>query len=98
MGSSVLGMTPFRIDIPQADLDDLHDRLARTRWPRQLPGEGWRRGVPVDYLRDLAEYWRTGFDWRAQEARLNEFPQFRWNDLHFVHARSPRPDALPLIL
>ena len=98
MASSVVGMTPFRIEIPQADLDDLHDRLARTRWSRQLPGEGWRRGVPVDHLRDLAEYWRTGFDWRAQEARLNELPQFRWKDLHFVHARSPQPDALPLIL
>ncbi|MEJ3745691.1 epoxide hydrolase [Actinomycetes bacterium KLBMP 9797] len=95
-------MTPFRIDIPQADLDDLRDRLARTRWTRQLPGDGWRRGVPVDYLRDLAEYWRTGFDWRAQEARLNEFPQFRTEidgqELHFLHVRSPEPDALPLIL
>jgi pimeloyl-ACP methyl ester carboxylesterase len=91
-------MTPFRIEIPQADLDDLHERLARTRWPSQLPGEGWRRGVPVDYLRDLADYWRTGFDWRAQEARLNELPQFQWEGLHFVHARSARPDALPVIL
>ncbi|WP_169814628.1 epoxide hydrolase N-terminal domain-containing protein, partial [Nocardia pseudovaccinii] len=67
---------PFRIDIPQADIDDLVDRLARTRWSAQLPGKGWERGVPVDYLRELAEYWRTGFDWRAQEAALNEFPQF----------------------
>jgi epoxide hydrolase len=95
-------MKPFRIDVPQSDLDDLRERLARTRWTRQLPGEGRQRGVPVDYLRDLAEYWRTGFDWRAQEARLNEFPQFTdeidGQEIHFLHVRSPRPDALPLIL
>ncbi|MFD8249459.1 epoxide hydrolase family protein [Nocardia sp. NPDC059691] len=93
---------PFRIEIPQSDLDDLHDRLARTRWAAQLPGTGWDRGVPVDYLRELAEYWRTGFDWRAQEAALNEFPQFKTHidglDVHFLHVRSPEPDATPLIL
>ncbi|MEU2253142.1 epoxide hydrolase [Nocardia xishanensis] len=93
---------PFRIDIPQADLDDLNDRLARTRWSARLPGAGWERGVPVDYLRELAEHWRTRFDWRAQEAALNEFPQFLTEidglDVHFVHVRSPEPDALPLLL
>ena len=93
---------PFRIDVPQADLDDLGERLARTRWPAQLPGGGWSRGVPVDYLKDLAEYWRTGFDWRAFEARLNAFPQFTTEidgiDVHFLHVRSPEPDALPLVL
>jgi pimeloyl-ACP methyl ester carboxylesterase len=93
---------PFRIDIPQADLDDLRDRLTRTRWPRQLPGEEWSRGVPVGYLTDLAEYWRSGYDWRRHEARLNEFPQFMTEidgqDIHFLHVRSPEPDALPLIL
>jgi pimeloyl-ACP methyl ester carboxylesterase len=93
---------PFRIEIPQSDLDDLRDRLARARWPRQLPGEGWSRGVPVGYLRDLAEYWRTGYDWREHEAKLNEFPQFMTEidgqDIHFLHVRSPEPDAIPLIL
>ncbi|MFJ9367808.1 epoxide hydrolase family protein [Nocardia sp. NPDC101769] len=93
---------PFRIAIPQSDLDDLVDRLARARWTRQLPGQGWERGVPVAYLRELAEYWRTEFDWRAQEAALNEFPQFRTEidglDVHFLHVRSDDPDALPLIL
>ncbi|MFF3222749.1 epoxide hydrolase family protein [Nocardia suismassiliense] len=93
---------PFRIDIAQADLDDLHDRLSRTRWSAQLPGAGRERGVPVAYLRELAEYWRTEFDWRAQEAALNEFPQFITEidglDVHFVHVRSPEPDAVPLIL
>ena len=60
---------PFRIDIPQTDLDDLHDRLARTRWPDELPGVGWDRGVPLDYLKELAEHWRTSYDWREWEAQ-----------------------------
>lgn len=93
---------PFRIDIPQADIDDLHDRLARTRWPAEVAGVGWERGVPQPYLKELAEYWHAGFDWRAQEAKLNEFPQFvteiDGQDIHFLHVRSPEPDALPLIL
>jgi pimeloyl-ACP methyl ester carboxylesterase len=93
---------PFRIDTPQADLDDLRDRLARTRWPSELPGPGWSRGVPVEYLLELAEYWRTGYDWREHEARLNELPQFVTDidgaSVHFLHVRSPEPDALPLIL
>ena len=67
---------PFRIEVPQAELDDLRQRLARTRWPDELPGVGWSRGVPLDYLKDLADYWAHGFDWRGQEARLNELPQF----------------------
>jgi hypothetical protein len=57
---------PFRIAIPQADLDDLRDRLARTRWPDELPGVGWNYGVPLDYVKNLTEYWRTGYDWRAR--------------------------------
>jgi epoxide hydrolase len=95
-------LRPFRIQIPQADLDDLHERLARTRWPDELPGAGWSRGVPLDYLRDLAEYWRTTYDWRGHEARLNEFPQFTTEidgqNVHFLHVGSPAPDALPLII
>ncbi|MGR6922917.1 epoxide hydrolase family protein [[Actinomadura] parvosata] len=93
---------PYRIDIPQAQLDDLHRRLAATRWPDELPGVGWSYGIPVGYMKKLAEYWRTGFDWRAAEARLNAFPQFTTRidgqNIHFVHARSPEPDALPLII
>ena len=93
---------PFRIDVPQAELDDLRDRLARTRWPDQVPGTGWDYGIPVDYVRDLAEYWRAGFDWRAAERRLNEFPQFTTTidgqNVHFLHVRSPEPDALPVIM
>jgi pimeloyl-ACP methyl ester carboxylesterase len=93
---------PFRVDIPQADLDDLRRRLEHTRWPDELPGAGWERGVPVGYLKGLAGYWATGYDWREQEARLNRHPQFRTGidgvDLHFLHVRSPEPDATPLLL
>jgi epoxide hydrolase len=93
---------PFSIEIPEADLDDLRGRLARTRWPSQLAGPGWSRGVPREYLRELAEYWRTDYDWRAHEAKLNELPQFTTTidgaNVHFLHLRSPEPDALPLIM
>ena len=93
---------PFRIEIPQTDVDDLRDRLARTRWADELPGVGWTRGVPLGYLRGLAEHWRSGFDWREREARLNRFPQFTTTidgqRIHFLHVRSPEPDALPLIV
>ncbi|WP_326938143.1 epoxide hydrolase family protein [Amycolatopsis cynarae] len=93
---------PFRIAVPQARLHDLKARLTATRWAPQLPGEGWRRGVPVAYLRELAEYWATGYDWRAQEARLNTFPQYTTVidglTLHFLHVRSANPQARPLLL
>ncbi len=86
---------PFRIEIPQADLDDLDARLARTRWPDELPEVGWDYGVPLEYVKGLAEYWRTGYDWRAWEARLNEYPQFTTTidgqNIHFLHVRSPEP-------
>ena len=92
---------PFRIEIPQADLEDLRSRLARTRWPVRPRVDDWSRGVPV-LLRQLATYWVTGFDWRAQEAALNEIPQFTTvidgQTIHFFHIRSPEPGALPLIL
>lgn len=92
----------FRIEVPEADLEDLRQRLARTRWPEEVPGVGWDYGVPLDYLRELADYWRTSYDWRKHEARLNEFPQFMTTIdgqvVHFLHVRSPEPDALPLII
>jgi epoxide hydrolase len=92
----------FRIDIAQADLDDLAGRLARTRWPSALPGPAWQRGVPVDYLRGLAAYWGDGFDWRAQEAHLNSYPQYTTRidgqKIHFLHVKSPEPHATPLLL
>jgi len=96
------GIRPFRIDIPQSELDELHDRLDRTRWPDELPGVGWAYGVPSGYLRDLVRYWRHEYDWRAAEARLNQWPQFTTEidgaQVHFAHIRSPEPDATPLII
>ncbi|MFJ7219480.1 epoxide hydrolase family protein [Amycolatopsis sp. NPDC098790] len=95
-------MREFRIDIPEAELTDLRRRLERTRWPAEPAGIGWERGVPAAYLRDLAEYWRTGFDWRAAERELNRHPQFVTEidgaNVHFVHVRSPEPSAVPLLL
>ncbi|MEE1791161.1 epoxide hydrolase [Streptomyces sp. BE308] len=95
-------MRPFRIDIPQEQIDDLHARLGATRWPDELPGAGWDRGVPLEYLKGLAEYWRTSFDWRAAEAELNRYPQFIEEidgaPVHFLHVVSPEPDATPLLL
>jgi pimeloyl-ACP methyl ester carboxylesterase len=99
-------LAPFRIDIPQADVDDLRDRLARTRWPIPVPGRDDRtdfgRGIPLGYLRELAEHWRDGFDWRTQEARLNEHEQLTTvvdgQTFHVVHARSANPGATPLML
>ncbi len=93
---------PFRVEIPQADLDDLRDRLARTRWPDELPGVGWSRGVPLGYLQELAADWRGSYDWRRHEATLNEHPQYTTTidgqTIHFLHVRSPEPDAAPLLL
>lgn len=93
---------PFRVDIPQADIDDLHARLDRTRWPDELPEVGWAYGVPRDYLMDLTRYWRHEYDWRAAEAALNQWPQFTTTidgaNIHFAHVRSPEPDAIPLII
>jgi epoxide hydrolase len=92
----------FRIDVPQEQLDDLHRRLDAARWPDEVPGVGWAQGIPLDYTRELAHYWRTTYDWRAQEARLNSFQQFRTeidgHDLHFIHVRSAESDAMPLVL
>lgn len=97
-----MDVKPFTIDIPQAVLDDLGDRLARMRWPDQLPGVGWTYGVPLDFVKDVTDYWRSGYDWRAWEARLNGYPQFTTTidgqNIHFLHVRSPEPNALPLIV
>ncbi|MEJ0017051.1 MAG: epoxide hydrolase family protein [Acetobacteraceae bacterium] len=95
-------MTPFTLHVPDADITDLRERLARTRFPDQAPGEPWAYGTEVAYLRGLAEYWRDGFDWRAQEARLNAFPQFKTAlhdiDLHFLHVPGKGPNPCPLLL
>jgi pimeloyl-ACP methyl ester carboxylesterase len=102
MSSEATAIEKFRIDVAQQDLDDLAERLARTRWPSVLPGPAWQRGVPVGYLRDLAAYWRDGFDWRAQEAQMNSVPQYTTQidgqTIHFQHIQSPEPHAIPLLL
>jgi len=94
-------MEAFRIEIPDQAVQDLAERLRGVRWPRQLPGAGWAKGVPVEYLRGIVERWQS-YDWRVWEARLNAYPQYttRIDDqtIHFLHVRSPEPDAVPLIL
>jgi pimeloyl-ACP methyl ester carboxylesterase len=95
-------ITPYSVDIPQSALDDLKERLGRTRWPDELPDMGWDLGVPLDYLKDLTEYWATTYDWRSQERTLNEFAQFTTviddQNVHFLHVRSSEPEALPLLI
>jgi microsomal epoxide hydrolase len=97
-----LEVTPFTVAVPEATLTDLQERLARTRLPEQIPGAGWYYGSELGYVRDLVAYWRDAYDWRAQEARINAFDQFLTTidgqRVHFVHQRSPEPDALPLLI
>ena len=92
----------FEIHVDDAVLGDLQYRLARTRFPDQVEGTGWEYGIPTTYLRELVEYWRDAYDWRAQEARLNELEHFRTRidgqSIHFIHARSAHEDALPLLI
>jgi pimeloyl-ACP methyl ester carboxylesterase len=92
---------PFTVDVPDADVRDLQARLANTRWPNDVVTD-WSRGVPTSYARSLAETWATRYDWKAQEARLNSFPQFTatidGQSIHFVHVRSKVEDATPLLL
>jgi pimeloyl-ACP methyl ester carboxylesterase len=93
---------PFRIAVPDAVLADLHERLARTRFPDEIPGSGWTYGTNLAYLRELVSYWRDRFDWRAVEARLNAFSQFRAHvgglGIHFIHERGVGPAPLPLVI
>lgn len=97
-----MSVTPFRVDFPDAALADLRERLSRTRFPDQAPGDPWAYGTDVGYLRDLIDYWRTSFDWRAQEAKLNAFAQYRVDlddvDLHFLHVPGKGPNPCPLLL
>ncbi|MBV2362938.1 epoxide hydrolase family protein [Streptomonospora nanhaiensis] len=99
---SAATIRPFRVDIPQAALDDVADRLRRALWPNEVPGSGDRYGMPAGRVRDLAAHWLDAFDWRALEDRLNAYPQFTTEiedqTIHFLHVRSERPDAVPLIL
>jgi pimeloyl-ACP methyl ester carboxylesterase len=102
MRERVVGMERFTVAVPQATLDDLAARLARTRWAGELDGPGWQDGTSPAFLRELVDRWQAGFDWRAQEAAINRFQQFRATvdgvRLHFVHQRGKGPAPLPLVL
>ena len=97
-----LDLQPFTIAIPEAQLDDLRDRLARTRLPQQIPDAGWDYGTELGYLTELIGYWRDEYDWRRVEARLNAYDQYLAEidgaRVHFLHVRSPESDALPLVI
>jgi pimeloyl-ACP methyl ester carboxylesterase len=99
---TVEGPEPFRIAVPEETLRDLADRIARTRWPDEIPDAAWDYGTSLPFLRNLLDYWRDGFDWRAREAELNCLPHFRAPidglGIHFVHARSKEARALPILL
>jgi pimeloyl-ACP methyl ester carboxylesterase len=93
---------PFSVDVSPSALDDLRDRLRRTRWAEPAPVDDWSQGVPLAYLQDLCRYWMEEYDWPTRQARLNSFPQYRTDidglGIHFIHVPSLHPDALPLIL
>lgn len=101
-GTGTLKAEPFQIDVSQEVLDDLRERLQRTRWPDAVEGAGWDYGTNLDYLKDLVGYWQQGYDWRQQEAKLNQFTQFRAEidgmGIHFIHERGKGPNPLPLLL
>ena len=95
-------LDPFEIAVPETVLDDLHRRLDATRWPEAETVEDWSQGVPLEYVRDIAEYWRHRYDWRAREVRLNGVDHFMTDiddlAIHFIHQRSPHPNALPILI
>jgi pimeloyl-ACP methyl ester carboxylesterase len=96
------GVFPFEIAVTDGELTDLRDRLRRSRWPDKETVDDWSQGIPLRVLQELCGYWADGYDWRRTEAQLNALGQFRTKidglDIHFMHARSPHPDALPLII
>ena len=93
---------PFEISVDQSVLDDLQVRLTHTRWPDEIPGAEWDYGSNLDYIKELVEYWRTDFDWRAQEKKLNAFHHFKSEveglDIHFIHERGTGPNSIPLVI
>ena len=97
-----MAVQPFKIDIPESTLTDLRERLARTRWPDEIPGSDWDYGSNLDYIKELVEYWRTGYDWRAQETALNSFSHFKTSiegqGIHFIHQRGQGPNPMPIVV
>src|SRR5687768_10084857 len=100
--TSSTAVKPFTIDIPQSALDDLQERLKRTRWPDDFTEGAWNTGAPVSYLKELTEYWRTSYDWRKHEQSLNQLSHFRADvdgiGVHFIHERGKGPNPTPLLL
>ena len=97
-----MDVQPFQIQVPEDVLEDLQKRLARTRWPDEIPGSGWDYGSNMAYVKELVEYWRGSFDWRAQESAINAFNQFRTTvdglGIHFIHERGKGPNPMPLVI
>ena len=93
---------PFTIAIPQSTLDDLHERLARTRWIDEVEGFSWEYGISLEYMKELADYWQHSYDWRKHESALNTFAQFKADidgvGIHFIHERGKGPSPTPLLL
>ena len=97
-----MDVQPFKVHVPEATLTDLQERLARTRWPDELPGTDWDYGTNLSYIKELVDYWRNGFDWRAQEEAINASAHFRTTvdglGIHFIHQRGQGPNPLPLVV
>ena len=93
---------PFRIQVSDAVLADLRARLRNTRWPEAEPVSDWSQGAPLAWIQDICRYWAEDYDWRAREHRLNQFDQYNTEidglDIHFMHVRSPHPQAMPLLI
>ena len=97
-----MAVQPYKIEIPDSVLDDLKSRLERTRWPDELPDTGWDYGSNLDYVKELVEYWRTKFDWHAQEKLINSFSHFKSEvdglNIHFIHEKGKGPNPMPLVI
>ncbi len=97
-----MAVTPFKVEVPDATLQDLKERLDRTRWPDEIPGSNWDYGTNLDYLKELVEYWRTRFDWRSQERLINSFSHFKTDvdgmGIHFIHEKGMGPNPMPLVI
>ena len=95
-------ITPFTINTPEAQLTDLRNRINNTRWAEEECVNDWSQGIPLTYVREIADYWANQYDWRKSEQYLNTFDHFQTNindlDIHFIHQKSPHPDAYPLII
>ena len=97
-----MAVQPFQIEVPESKLQDLQARLERTRWPDEIPDSEWDYGTNMAYLKELVEYWRTSFDWRAQERLINSFSHFKTQvdglGIHFIHERGKGPNPIPLVV